>query len=102
MSLHVMSLLAVDAIRYKIEMENFNTMVVDHMVPVRFPRISCSFFPLGAWLFLSCLSPLSLLPPLPPPPSCFIHACLVLCGRIFFDFESSVFSLSEFLCSLRF
>ena len=71
-----MSLLPVDAIRYKIEMENFNTMVVDHMVPVRFPRIICPFSPL----------------------SCFIYACLVLSCRIFFDLNNPVLSELCVIC----
>ena len=44
----LMSQLTVDSNRYKFEKENFNAMVVEQKVPVRFPLIIYPFFFLGA------------------------------------------------------
>ena len=78
----LMSQLTVDSNRYKFEKANFNAMVVEQKVPVRFPLISCHFFSWELDFAFVSLSPLFL--PLPRLVlsylflSCFVLSCLVL------------------------
>ena len=54
----LMSQLTVDSNRYKFEKANFNAMVVEQKVPVRFPLISCHFFSWELDFAFVSLSPL--------------------------------------------
>ena len=76
----LMSQLTVDSNRYKFEKANFNAMVVEQKVPVRFPLISRHFFSWELDFAYVSLSPLFL----PPSPvlSYLIYSCLVLSCRV--------------------
>jgi hypothetical protein len=73
----LISQLTIDSTRYKIEMENFNAMVVEQKVPVRFPPIICPFFFWGPGFAFVSLSPLFNLPPPSPVLSCIVLSILV-------------------------
>jgi hypothetical protein len=89
-----MSQLTVDSNRYKFEKANFNAMVSEQKVPVRFPLIICHFF---SWELDFAFVSLSLSPS-PPAPSpvlsnllsilvlfCLVFSCRFLPGLVTSD-----------------